>query len=74
MEKLVNMHQNILNEQRIKHTWKKIENSRKLQHAECIRCKSQKWWDDRFGKLIYVDRFGKTHYRAPDCAYPNTKI
>jgi hypothetical protein len=57
----------------IKHKWNKVD-SRKLKHHKCERCKCEKWWDNGFGKLIYQDRFGKTHYKAPDCVLPNTKL
>jgi len=63
----------ILTEAHIKHKWTKVED-RKLKHYKCERCNAEKWWDDGFGKLIYQDRFGKTHYRAPECVLPNTKL
>jgi hypothetical protein len=56
------------------HKWHKVENSRKLNHKECEKCHAEKWWDDGFQKLIYHDRFGKLHYRAPECVIPNTKL
>jgi len=57
----------------IKHKWNKVED-RKLKHQKCERCNCEKWWDSGHSKLIYQDRFGRTHYRAPDCVLPNTKL
>jgi hypothetical protein len=58
----------------IKHKWNKTDNQRKLKHFKCERCKAEKWWDPGFAKLIYQDRFGKQHYRSPECELPNSKI
>ena len=58
----------------IHHKWNKTDDQRKLKHYKCERCKAEKWRDQGFGKLIYQDRFGKTHYRAPECVLPNTKL
>lgn len=58
----------------IKHKWNKVEDSRKLKHYKCDRCKSEKWWDPGFQRLMYQDRFGRDHYRAPECVLPNTKL
>jgi hypothetical protein len=58
----------------IHHKWNKTDDQRKLKHYKCERCHAEKWWDSGFGKLIYQDRFGKTHYRAPECVLPNTKL
>ena len=58
----------------IKHKWNKTDNQRKLKHYKCERCKAEKWWDPGFARLIYQDRFGKQHYRAPECVLPNTKL
>jgi hypothetical protein len=58
----------------IHHKWNKTDDQRKLKHYKCERCKAEKWRDPGFGKLIYQDRFGKTHYRAPECTAPNTRL
>jgi hypothetical protein len=73
MEKLSNIIQDILTEQRIKHTWVKVPDH-KFKHFKCERCKCEKWIDDRTKNLLYKDRFDKIYYRAPDCVYPNTKL
>jgi 8-oxo-dGTP pyrophosphatase MutT (NUDIX family) len=57
----------------IHHKWSKVDD-KKIKHHKCERCKAEKWWDSGFGKLIYQDRFGKTHYRAPECELPNRKL
>ena len=58
----------------LKHSWNKVENSRKLKHMKCKKCNCEKWWDQGFGQLMYQDRFGKVHYRAPKCVLPNAKL
>ena len=57
----------------IHHKWNKVD-SRKLKHYKCERCHAEKWWDPGYARLIYQDRFGHPHYRAPECALPNTKL
>ena len=44
------------------------------QRFGCLRCLCEKGFSISFGRLIYIDRFGKIHYRAPDCILPNTKL
>lgn len=39
-----------------------------------MKCKAEKWYDMEREQTTYMDRFGKTHYRAPDCVLPNTKL
>lgn len=57
----------------IHHVWNKIHDN-KLKHAKCERCRCEKYYDDRFGKVIFVDRHGKTHHGTPECVLPNTKL
>jgi hypothetical protein len=65
----------IINENKlIHHVWNKIHDN-KLKHAKCTRCNCEKYYDDRWGKVIFIDRFGKTHHhKTPDCVLPNTKL
>jgi hypothetical protein len=63
----------LITEAHIKHKWLRVIDN-KLQHAKCERCKAEKWWDNGYQQLIYQDRFGKPHYRAPECVLPNTKL
>lgn len=58
----------------LRHKWRRIDPSRKLKHFECMKCKAEKWYDMEREQTTYMDRFGKTHYRAPDCVLPNTKL
>jgi hypothetical protein len=58
----------------IRHTWNKHFGTGKLKHATCPRCLCEKYFSPSFGQLIYVDRFGKTHYKTPSCVLPNTKL
>ena len=56
-------------ERKNRHSWEPIKGSTKLKHAECMYCQLQKWWDKGFGKLIYMDKYGKIHYRTPSCTH-----
>lgn len=51
----------------IHHEWDKVEGSNKLQHKQCPRCLCEKYFSTDHGQVIYVDRFGKTWFRAPKC-------
>lgn len=55
----------------IKHLWRTKIGFRKY---ECEKCKCQKYWDPAFGKIIFVDRFGKIHYRMPDCVLATESV
>ena len=52
-----------------RHSWDPVEGSQKLKHAVCMWCQLQKWWDKGFGKLIYMDKFGKVFYKTPSCTH-----
>lgn len=73
--KLLPIAQNIKESHKlIHHKWNKI-NDNKLKHAKCERCECEKYYEDRFGKVIFVDRFGKTYpHSTPPCVIPNTKM
>lgn len=58
----------------IKHKWAKVEPSRKFRHHKCTRCDAEKWYDDREGKIMFMDRFGHTLHHTPECVLPNTKL
>jgi len=55
----------------ITHKWKdnNIPNVK-----QCERCLCLKYYVYAFRRMMYMDRFGKTHYRAPECVLPNTKL
>jgi hypothetical protein len=58
----------------IKHKWTPIKDN-KLKHAKCEHCKCERHFDDRWGKVVYTDRFGKLHpHNRPECVLPNTKM
>lgn len=60
---------------KIKHTWNSVpETYGKTQQFECEHCHCVKGFSFSFGKLIYTDRFGRTHFQAPRCVLPNTLI
>ena len=58
----------------IHHTWSKITGSGLLKHAECVKCKSHRYYDYRFQKMMYQDRFGNLFYRTPECVFMNEKL
>jgi hypothetical protein len=58
----------------IKHKWNQLTDTHKLKHATCVRCTCQKYYDDGFKCLIFVDRFNKIHFNTPSCVLPYTKI
>jgi hypothetical protein len=60
----------------LKHSWinSGIIQKNKLNHKTCIKCKCQKYYDIDFDQTVYVDRFGKLYFCAPNCVLPNTKL
>jgi hypothetical protein len=58
----------------IHHTWNELFGTGKLKHANCPTCHCEKYYDERLGQLIFIDRFGKLHLRTPACVMPNTKL
>lgn len=59
----------------IRHKWIEVAGTYgKTQQYECIRCLCKKKYWFSFGQVMYTDRFGKIHYRAPECVLPNTKL
>ena len=56
----------------IKHKWK--DNDTVARGKQCERCLCLKYYDYAFVRMMYMDRFGITHYRAPECVLPNTKL
>jgi hypothetical protein len=56
-------------EKKNRHSWKRVEGSKKLKHAQCIHCKLEKWWDAYFGRLMYYDVYGKMFYKTPSCTH-----
>ena len=46
----------------------------KTQRYDCIRCMCTKGYSFAFNQIVYTDRFGKLHFRAPECVLPNTKL
>jgi hypothetical protein len=57
----------------IHHHWQKVED-KKLKHKVCTECKCEKFYDEGFGQLIFIDRFGKMFYRTPSCVLPYTLL
>lgn len=55
----------------IRHSWDDIKDNR-FQHSQCNRRKCEKFHTGE--KMIYVDRFGNTWYRLPDCVLPYTLV
>lgn len=59
-----------------RHSWDPVEGSSKLKHAVCMWCQLQKWWDERLGKLIYMDKYGHLWHRTTSCTHetPNKRF
>jgi len=57
----------------LRHKWWEIQGTTPQQY-ECGKCLCKKGYSHAFGQLIYYDRFGKLHFRAPECVLPNTKL
>jgi len=57
----------------IHHTWAEVKDSKKIDHKRCTRCKCEKFWSFEFNRTIFIDRFGKTAYRA-SCVLENEKL
>lgn len=60
----------------LKHVWKNsgVVLKNKLNHKTCIKCNCTKYYDMDFDQTVYMDRFGKLHFLAPDCVLPYTKL
>ncbi len=58
----------------LRHKWDDKQGSRLLQHKVCPVCKCEKFFSMETYRTVYMDRFGHTTYRAPNCELPNTKI
>jgi len=59
----------------IHHTWERTTQTTDFnRHRLCPTCKCEKFYSAGHKKLVYIDRFGKMHYRAPSCVLPNTKL
>jgi hypothetical protein len=67
-------HPEIWRKKLIHHVWDAVIPSKKLKHKKCSRCHCEKFWDQGFRRLIYIDRFGRMSYRTPSCVLPNTKL
>jgi hypothetical protein len=60
----------------LKHKWNPspVIRQGELSRKVCEKCKCEKYFDLEFGQTVYMDRFGKIVFRAPDCVLPYTKI
>lgn len=60
----------------IRHRWFPIPGTPvgRFQRFFCIKCGCEKGFSQAFGQVMYMDRFGKIHYKAPECVLPNTKL
>jgi hypothetical protein len=58
----------------IRHKWDHLTDTGRLKHCKCVRCTCEKYFDDRFNCLVFIDRFSKIHFHTPDCVLPYTKI
>jgi len=52
---------------KIKHSWEKLFSTGRMNHAECRKCKLQKWYDSVMEKTVYLTKNGVTLYWAPEC-------
>ena len=52
---------------KIKHSWEKLFGTGKMNHAECRKCKLQKWYDIIRERTVYLTLNGETLYWAPEC-------
>ncbi len=55
----------------IRHTWKPIEDKR-FKHSKCPKCRCEVYHTG--DRMIYIDRYGNTFYRVPECVMPNTRL
>lgn len=58
----------------VRHSWGFPLQGSKIPQYICSKCLCKKGYSPSFGRVIYIDRFGKIYYRTPSCVLPNTKI
>lgn len=51
----------------LRHKWDDKQGSHLLQHKVCPACKCEKFFSMETYRTVYMDRFGHTTYRAPEC-------
>ena len=58
----------------IHHSWEYVVPTQLLKHMKCSRCNCEKFYTAGYRQVMFQDRFGKVHYRVPNCVLPNTKL
>ena len=51
----------------LQHSWKKQEGTGKLKHKKCEKCNCEQYYNDGYGRVIFITNRGCTYFCTPAC-------